>query len=710
MIHTSILGKQTLRIALIFFWLCGSALAQPKSSALQRWHDNKYSMFIHFGVYSELGGVWQGKPVENGYSEQIHATAGIMADDYEKVPALFNPVNWNADTIAALAKKAGMRSIVITSKHHDGFCMYKTATTRFNVVDATPFKRDVIGELSEACKRAGLNFGLYYSLIDYTLHPFTSHNANPITADHHEYNKKQVTELLNNYGPISEMWFDMGSLTTRQSREIYELVHRLQPDCMVSGRLGNNAYDFCVMGDNEYPDFKIDAPWQTPASMFDETWGYRSWQTRENVEAKIQQKLLSLIKVVSRGGNYLLNIGPKGDGTVVPYETEVLSGVGKWLEKNGEAIYGTNANPFPNSFPWGEITTKENRLYLILSGKATANIVLQGISGQIRKVSLLNDPQSTLKIKTAKEGLTIFTPEKLYLNTDYQVIVVEFNGIFHLQPEQLLTDKNIMLDFHNTIKHYSYSCIDYYNNHRSIVKQSWNFSKSQKSAIPVVYYTSEEIGKEIELNWNGEKEIVRLEGGTKLPANKNMYPVKWGNRYSFGPVGSGFENLSGPISGGINPDLPWSDEHNSKWNFVPSWKDGLEETVNTNPFQSYYILQEIVSASAQYLLIEAGGGDGIQLWLNGENLVKHNNPRDIRMNKELVLLPLKAGKNQLLFKFNNRYGYQLVYKIDKNIDQSIYNQHLSPRKFTNNNHCELKLHHPGSEHQPIRMNNLRIQL
>jgi alpha-L-fucosidase len=667
-------------------------------------------MFIHFGAYSELGGVWKGRPVENGYSEQIHATAGIMADDFEKVPASFNPVNWNADAIASLAKKAGMHSVVITSKHHDGFCMYKTATTRFNIVDATPFKRDVIGELSKACKKAGLNFGLYFSLIDYTLHPFTSHNANPITPDHHEYNKKQVTELLTNYGPISEMWFDMGSLTAHQSREMYELVHRLQPDCMVSGRLGNNAYDFCVMGDNEYPEFKIDAPWQTPASMFDETWGYRSWQKRDNLKGKIQQKLLSLIKVVSRGGNYLLNIGPKGDGTVVPYEAEVLLGVGKWLEKNGVAIYATDANPFPESFPWGEITTKENRLYLILSGKATGSIVLPGISGQIKKVSLLNNRESTLNSRTGKDNLTITTPEYLYQNTDYQVIVVEFAGAFYLKPEQLLKGKNLTLDFHNAIKHFSYACIDYYNNHRSIVKQSWIFSTDQKSAVPVIYYTSGEIGKEIELTWNGEKELVKMDGKNRNPFNEKFSTVKWGSRYSYGPLQSGFENLSGPLKETINPDSAWSDDLSVKWKLIAGWDDGKEQTVNTSPFQSFYILQDIETLSAVNQLFEAGGGDGIQVWLNGENLVKHLNASKSHPEKEVVLLPLKAGKNQLLIKFNNRYGYMLNYKINSQTDQALYKQNLSPRKFSGVSNCTLKLHQPESEHQPIRMNNIRIEL
>ncbi len=688
--------------------LVGSLKAQPDTAALKTWHNNKYSMFMHFGVYSELGGVWEGKPVERGYSEQIQAHAGIYSDVYEGIPSRFNPVNWNADTVVSLAKKAGMRSIVITSKHHDGFCMFKTATTRFNIVDASPFRRDVLKELSAACKKQGVNLGFYFSLIDYTLHPFTDHNANPVTPAHHEYNKKQVTELLTNFGPVSELWFDMGSLTAQQSREIYDLVHKLQPNCMVSGRLGNDAYDFCVMGDNEYPEYKIDAPWQTPASIFNETWGYRSWQKRENASAKIHQKLLSLIKVVSRGGNYLLNIGPKGDGSVVPYEAEVLTGIGKWLSKNGVAIYSTSANPFSESFPWGEITTNENNLYLILSGKSTGNISLPNISGKIKKISLLTDIQTTLKSKAEKGKLTIPIPETLYQNPDIQVIKVEYEGKYQIKPENILAGKTIVLNFQNTTKHYSYSCIDYYNNHRSIVKQSWNFSKNQKEANPVLFYTAGEIGKAVELKWNGSQEVVTLNGGEQTAANEMQSTITWEKRYFYGPVDSDFKNIPGPVSSEINSSNLWSSRSEMKWRQVSYQESAKAESLVSKPYQSMFMLQEITSGKAQNQLVEISSGDAIQVWLNGENLVLHNNPRGSRMNKEIVLLPLKPGKNQLLIKFYNRYGWQMEYGINKDISQVLYKQKLTPRQFSGLNSCELTLYQPESVHQTIRMNNVSL--
>ncbi|MFC5862764.1 alpha-L-fucosidase [Acidicapsa dinghuensis] len=348
-------------------------LSEPRPSAatVEQWQNRRFGMFIHFGLYSQLGGMWQGKQIDNGYSEQIMANAPIPLDEYAATAKTFNPTNWDPDTIVALAKAAGMRYIVITSKHHDGFNMFHTAQSKYNIVDATPYHRDVVKELAEACKRGGIAFGVYYSTIDWHQPGFDHYiegNSNPISDEHARFNAAQLRELLSNYGPITEIWFDMGKPTPEQSKLFATTVHKLQPQTMVSGRVWNYEGDFTVMGDNEVPAYGIDEPWQTPASIFPQTWGYRSWQKRDNLQGKIDENITRLVQVVSRGGNYILNIGPEGDGSVVPYEADVLRGIGAWLKPNAEAIYGTKASPFAK-LDFGYATLKGNSLYLFVKSE-----------------------------------------------------------------------------------------------------------------------------------------------------------------------------------------------------------------------------------------------------------------------------------------------------------------------------------------------------
>lgn len=420
---------------------------RPSPATVAAWKDHRFGMFIHFGLYSKLGGVWQGKQIDNGYSEQIMANAPIPRDQYAALARQFNPEHFDADAVVALAKAAGMRFIVITAKHHDGFAMFDTHQSDYNIVDATPYHRDIVKELSDACKRGGLAFGVYYSTIDWhapTGSPYIEGNSNPISDAHASFNVAQLRELLTGYGPLSEIWFDMGKPTPEQSKRFVETVHGIQPQTMVSGRVFNYEGDFTVMGDNQVPKFAIDEPWQTPASIFADTWGYRSWEKRGDASAKIHEKLLELVTVVSRGGNYILNIGPEGDGSVVPFEADVLRGMGTWVHANGEAIFGTNghapaASPFRN-LDFGFATLGQQKLYLIVSRlPADGHLSLPGVlpPTQFGKPYLLgSDSTRTGSVGLTPEGATVdLTPLASQLSgADLPVLVLPFSGTLAVRP------------------------------------------------------------------------------------------------------------------------------------------------------------------------------------------------------------------------------------------------------------------------------------
>ena len=633
--------------------LCIGASAQIAQDAYKKWHQNKYSMFIHFGLYSVYGGVYNGKPVTFGYSEQIQSFAGIFSDWYGDTALEFDPVKFNADEIVALAKEAGMRSIVITTKHHDGFCMFKTATTPYNSVDATPSKRDYVKELSDACRRGGINFAIYYSLIDWNYphaYPISSHNCDFITPQHHEFSKAQVTELLTNYGPISELWFDMGSNCPEQSQELYELVHKLQPNCMVSGRLGNGWYDFAVMADNKYPEGALQAPWQSAASMFDETWSYRSWQKRGDKHEKAMEKLRSLINVVSHGGNFLLNIGPRGDGSVVEFESEVLKEIGAWLKENGEAIYATEASPFREDFAWGKSTRKGNKLYLILSGEYPANGAIElnmpGYKLQESKGNL-----TSANMKGCKVMITL--PENAYNVQTIQVVELTFD-------REVLPQASA-----NAIRtsNYSYDCFDYYSNYRSTVSYEWALPKKKTTKVELTY-TAEELGDEITLNG----QLVKLEGGKAITLKVDS-KTQWGKRYVCGPEFNLFDRAS---------TIEASLEKTPLRKKGGTWKEVSEEkiTLPVNLIEDYYLMQTVESPKAQDILVDVAAGNAIELFVNGVSVMKHLNPYRCTYREEKVLVHLEKGTNVIVLRAYNRFEKETSLLLRPSAEQVIYKQNV----------------------------------
>jgi alpha-L-fucosidase len=405
-----------------------SVLSADHSPAIRSWQDMKFGMFIHWGLYSVAGGVWKGQKVEAGYSEQIMAWAPASREEYAKLSERFTADKWDPDAVCKLAKAAGMRYIVLTSKHHDGFCLFNTGTTDFNSVEMTPGGRDIVKGLAEACKRNGLRLGLYFSLIDWA-HPDgntpePSANSNPISPALEKVNTSQLEELLSDYGDLVELWFDMSTPTPRQSRLFADTVHRLQPGCLVSGRVWNHQGDFTVMGDNQIPSLGIREPWQSPESIYAKTWGYRSWQERKNLEEKISEKIRHLSRVVSLGGVFLLNIGPRGDGSIVEFEADVLKGVGDWLRVHEEAVFGTDSQPFFEQLPWGYATSRENVIYLhIHSRPLEGNFSLPGLQNNILGARIMGSGEKLSAIgKPGAWQITCPEPEK---NMKWPVAVVE---------------------------------------------------------------------------------------------------------------------------------------------------------------------------------------------------------------------------------------------------------------------------------------------
>ncbi|HOG20491.1 MAG TPA: alpha-L-fucosidase [Salinivirgaceae bacterium] len=671
------------KIFSLFF--CFTLLASAQQKPSQRWLDQKFSMFIHFGLYSVYGGVYEGKPVERGYSEQIQSFAGIFSDWYGNTARQFNPTKWNPDKIVQLAKDAGMRSIVFTSKHHDGFCMYHSQYTDFNIVDATPYGRDLMKELADACKRGGIDFAVYYSLIDWHYphaYPISSHNADPLTDEHYEFNKKQVEEIMTNYGDISEIWFDMGSLTHAQSKGLYELVNQLQPQCMISGRLGNDYVDFSVMADNEYPDYKLGIPWQTAASMFNETWGYRSWQKRGSVQEKVDEKIASLIKVVSRGGNYLLNIGPRGDGSVVEFERDVLLEMGKWVKTNSEAIYGTNANPFHTPFQGYDVTTKGDTLYFF---------VPKGEVTQFQEISSSHLLKAEVSPISASYGEAPFT-------------VFKVTG-FEVKPQNILS-RNASLTPQNSTPTFGYSSLNYYAGYKTLIGYDWFFRSNKRSLSPEICFTDSEQGEKIEININGNKHEITLSAQSSKKQTLDNNSVKWGNLYRKSGRGT-FGNVR--EEGIENIDVQ-ADEN---FKLIPDFNYNESYTEEIIPRRSFVLLQEIESTKPQTIAVEIESGNAAYILLNGKYITAHFSPKRIKRQKEIFLLPLNKGKNQLVVKFYSGYEKEITYGIKPLTEWTLHTIKLTPVSIDRSNdyhHISIRKANPESKVSPLRMNNIEIKL
>src|SRR5258706_3668497 len=425
------------------------AVDSAREKRLEWFREAKYGLFIHWGLYAIPAGQWNGKR-SLGLGEWVMFRSTVPVKEYEQLATRFNPVKFDADAWVKLAKDAGMKYIVITSKHHDGFALFKSKASPYNIVDATPFKRDVLKELADACARGGIRLGFYYSQSQDWHEPNGAGNTWDFGPDSlKDYDaylrgkaEPQIRQLLTGYGKVALIWFDTPRMMTGdRPHRFTKIVRSLQPNTLIDGRLGTEG-DYRSTGDNVIPSGADAEAWETPATIND-TWGYRKDDTNWKSPGQV---LFKLVDIVSKGGNYLLNVGPTAEGVIPQPSADVLRTVGRWLKVNGDAVYGAGISPFGEEF--GEysakglkdvrgqklflanneyrVTTKPGKLYITFFSEPRANFEIPAIKNKLLRAYRLAD-KAPIELKT-ENGRTIFNMPRPMLDPMATVLVVEFEG------------------------------------------------------------------------------------------------------------------------------------------------------------------------------------------------------------------------------------------------------------------------------------------
>jgi|GEM_PF-857734 len=381
---------------------------EQRAARLQWWREAKFGMFIHWGLYSVTAGEWNDKA---DYGEWIMCNCKIPVKEYAGLATKFNPVKFDAKAWVRMAKDAGMKYIVITAKHHDGFAMFRSQADPFNIYDATPFKRDPLKELAAECQKQGVKLGFYYSQAqdwhqpgaDAVLGRWDQAQNGDFDVYLHNVVLPHLKELMTNYGPVAVLWWDTAtaSMIPDRTDQIKALL-KLQPGIITNNRLGGKN-----PGDTQTPEQEIPAngipgkDWETCMTMGTH-WGYN----KNDMNLKSSAELIRmLIDIVSKGGNYLLNVGPTAEGQFPAPHIQRLAEIGQWMKVNGEAIHGTTPGPFPKAPAWGRVTQKPGKFYLhVFDWPKDGQLVVPGLTAKIQTAYLLAAANRAALKTTANAG------------------------------------------------------------------------------------------------------------------------------------------------------------------------------------------------------------------------------------------------------------------------------------------------------------------
>lgn len=400
-----------------------------KDTKQQWFKDAKFGLFIHWGLYSLLAGEYKGKKTEH-IAEWIMNYLDIPVEEYRKLADSFNPDSFDADEIVRRAKEEwGMKYIVFTTKHHEGFAMWDSKCSSYNVVKATPYGKDVLRQFRNACDKYGMRLCLYYSQAQDWDDPdgyiYGKDNSKKNFGRYLEDKCiPQIKELLTEYGEISVIWFDTPmDMTKDESQRLIDLVKSLQPNCIISGRIGNELGEYLSTGDNFIPRLPFDGDWEVPATLND-TWGYNkddnNWKQPDDI-------IRLLLKIVSRGGNYLLNIGPDGQGRVPAVSCDILGKVGEYVTANAESIYGTKRMEiYPYDLEWAQLTAKDYKLFVHVL-QPRVRVELLNVGNKVKRAYLVRDGRElefcTRKICEGDSIIEVEFPEELRTQKNFAVCI-----------------------------------------------------------------------------------------------------------------------------------------------------------------------------------------------------------------------------------------------------------------------------------------------
>jgi alpha-L-fucosidase len=411
--------------------------------------DGNYAMFIHWGLYSHLANQVDEKTYY-GIGEWImnKRMADIPIPKYKEIAKEFNPVKFDPMSIAQLAKDAGMKYIVITSKHHDGFAMYHSKSNDFNILDATPFKRDPMKELADACHKIGIGFGFYYSHNqDWTFPggnngPAKDENGKDVSFDDYFVKKclPQVKEITSEYGPIEIVWFDTpGNMPKKYVEELVEVVRKNQPNAMICGRAGHGLGDYQSLGDMQVPMKNEEGLWETVDTTND-SWAYAWYDENWKTPAIILDRFVA---TVARGGTYMLNVGLRGDGSIPERAAESLRGAGNWIRRYPQVVYATEASPWQHPLPWGDVTMKGNSLFLaVFKWPTTGELYLPGLKTGIKSAKILKGSGSERVKFDSINGWTRLNVPFETPDRPVTVIEIELQGKAEVDPTFGLDPEN----------------------------------------------------------------------------------------------------------------------------------------------------------------------------------------------------------------------------------------------------------------------------